>query len=330
MLENDIKLDVKDIKLLYYLSIDARISDTQLAKKITLSKNAVKYRVERLKKLGIIKQFSATINLGTLDLDTFTLLLKFNEDIYKNQKIINFFKNHEFADWVAILSGDWDIFAEFVCKDLSHLFNIIDSIIKEFGSILNTYQLLFSRDTLRVEHLISEFYKKINLPSIPVKPRRIEITKIDKTDKKILNLLAQNSSLSFHEIAYKLNLTLDIVRYRIKNLIKQQIIVKFFPEISLPKLGYTEYLYILKLKNIPFETMVKLKQEITLNNNIEYAFFDKSSSCLAFVCAFKFPEQIDSLSRGLRAQFSSIIESQTYLIIKEQVLFNLFPKGLID
>ena len=49
-----LKLDKKDKKLLYYLSKNARMSNTQLSNKIGLSKNSVKYRVERLLKEGII------------------------------------------------------------------------------------------------------------------------------------------------------------------------------------------------------------------------------------------------------------------------------------
>ena len=40
-----IELDVKDRKIIYHLSNNARISDTQLSKQVALSKNAVKYRI---------------------------------------------------------------------------------------------------------------------------------------------------------------------------------------------------------------------------------------------------------------------------------------------
>jgi DNA-binding Lrp family transcriptional regulator len=66
------KLDIKDRKLLYYLSEDSRLSYTQLAKKVALSKNAVKYRITRLKTMGVIKQFTSVINLGALRYYTFT------------------------------------------------------------------------------------------------------------------------------------------------------------------------------------------------------------------------------------------------------------------
>jgi DNA-binding Lrp family transcriptional regulator len=323
-------IDKKDKKLLYYLSINARTSHTQLAKKVGLSKNSIKYRIERLKKEGIIKHFASVVNLGSLKYKTFTLLLKFNDDIYENKDIIEYFKTHKYADWVAILSGNWDIFVEIACRDLYHLDEIIKGIIARFGELLNTYQIYFSFDTLRVEHLIKDFYKDLKVEELPRKPRTKERYDIDVTDRKILNVLNHDSSLSYLDIAKRLNLTIDIVRYRIKNLLGKNIIVKFFPEIDLPKLGYTEYLYILKLKNLSAAKIDEVNRKIQTNPNITYAFFDINSFNLVFVCAFKSPEGIDHLSRELRREYKEIIEEQNYLIIKEQVLFNLFPEGLLE
>jgi DNA-binding Lrp family transcriptional regulator len=323
-------IDKKDLRLIYHLSDNARQSQTQLAKKVGLSKNAIKYRIERLKKTGVIKNFSATVNLGSLGLTTYTMLLRFNEDIYKDKSIINFFKEHGFVDWSASLSGQWDLFVEFVSRDYVHFENTISEIISFFGDKLNSYRVFFSRDTLRVEHLIHDLYSNLELPKFEHKMRNVNIDKIDKTDKQILNLLCEDSSLNFHEIATKLKLTLDIVRYRIKNLVNNQTVVKFSPEIMLDKLGYTEYLYIIKLNNSSSENIKLLKNKIQHNHNITYAFFDIASLSLIFVCAFKNAEGIDTLSRGLRGEFSNIIEHQEYNIIKEQISFNLFPKGLID
>ena len=66
--------------------------------------------------MGVIKNFSTVINIGALNCDTFTLFLKFNEDIYKNKEIIEYLKSYPFVDWIVTLSGDWDIFAEFISR----------------------------------------------------------------------------------------------------------------------------------------------------------------------------------------------------------------------
>ena len=72
-----------------------------------------------------------------------------------------------------------------------------------------------------------------------------------------------------------------------------------------------------------------IKKRIRTHNNITYAFFDINGFNLIFVCAFTSPEGIDHLARNMRKEYGDIIDTQEYLIIKEQVVFNLFPKGLV-
>jgi DNA-binding Lrp family transcriptional regulator len=152
---------------------------------------------------------------------------------------------------------------------------------------------------------------------------------VDETDRKVLHLLNENSSLSYLEIAQKLGLTIDIIRYRIKNLLEKNIIIRFFSEVSLPKLGYTEYLYKIRLKNVSQEKMDSIKRRIQSDENVTYAFFDITGFNLIFACAFKAPEDIDHLSRSIRKKYSEIIDEQEHFMIKEQILFNLYPKGLL-
>jgi Lrp/AsnC family leucine-responsive transcriptional regulator len=328
--ENIVKLKVKDRKLLYYLSKNARESYTQIAKKVGLSKNAVSYKVESMKKQGVIKNFSSVINIGAIGADTFTIFMKFNKDIYEDKSIIDYFKEHESADWVVTLSGGWDIFAEFVFKDIRHMTEIIRKIITKFKEELSLYEVIFSNQIIKVEHLVPDFYKDLKLVEIEKSERKFENFKLDIVDRKLLNLLALDSSLNFIALSDKLNLTLDVVRYRLKKLVDSGIIIKFFPTIALDKLGYQEYLCKIKLRNFSNLEVDKIKLFLKNNPNIAYSFFDIASATFIFTCAFKISSQIDSLLRGLRANFLDIIESQNYLLIKEQVLFNLFPRGLIN
>jgi DNA-binding Lrp family transcriptional regulator len=278
----------------------------------------------------VIRNFACVTNLGALKQTTFTLLLKFNEDIYEKPEIMDYFRQHELADWAVTLSGHWDIFVEVCAKDLPQLAKTVSGIITKFSGILNTYQLFSSNETLRVEHLIADFYEDLQLEPMPLKPRTKEKYEVDATDRKILHLLNQDSTLPYLTIAQKLGLTIDIVRYRMKNMTEKGILVKCFPEISLPALGYTEYLYMIKLKNATLERMDSLKKRIQTNTNVTYAFVDITGFNIVFMCAFKTADGIDHLSRNLRKDYKDIIDEQDYLIVKEQILFNLFPRGLLQ
>jgi len=59
---NPINLDIHDKMILDILDVEGRISISQLAKKINLSKTPTQIRVKRLEKQGIIKGYRAIIN----------------------------------------------------------------------------------------------------------------------------------------------------------------------------------------------------------------------------------------------------------------------------
>ncbi len=323
-----LSLDQKDRKLLFYLSQNARFSQTQLSRKIGLSKNAVKYRIARLQKEEIIQNFSTIVNLGAIHLDTFTLLLRFNQDIYANPEMMEFFQKHPFANWAASLAGQWDLFIEFVYQDTSHGHDIIQEILSRFGESIREYKTAFSYEALRVEHFLPEICAGIKVEEITPTFRTTQKFKLDQTDAKILTLLNQDSSQPLIKISQKAGLSIDIVRYRIKHLLKDKIIIKLSAEVSLAKLGYTEYLYTLNFQNYSPDRLGQLKKSISLNQNVTYAFVDIFTSRLVFVCAFKDPQEIDALSRKIRTEYPEIIKEQEYFIIKENILFNLFPLGV--
>ena len=50
-------LDLKDRKILYELDFNARQTDSEIAKKVKLSREVVNYRISRLQKNGIIRNF---------------------------------------------------------------------------------------------------------------------------------------------------------------------------------------------------------------------------------------------------------------------------------
>ncbi|OGM02141.1 transcriptional regulator, partial [Candidatus Woesearchaeota archaeon RBG_13_36_6] len=71
-----VKLDLKYRKILYELDVDSRQSYKEIAKKVGLSKDAVIYRINKLKKAGIIKRFHTVIDNGKLGFIPFRLYLK--------------------------------------------------------------------------------------------------------------------------------------------------------------------------------------------------------------------------------------------------------------
>jgi len=232
-------LDVKDRRILYYLSIDSGISRSQLAKKVALSQSSVKYRIARFRQLGIIKRFACIINLGALNLTTFNLLIR-SKDMKSQDYLRKALISHKYATSVMVLSGKWDFFVELVAKDFIHFSEMIKSLITQYSEEIMGYSTFISRDTLRVEHIPPTIYEGLNLKEqLPQRKKKKQI-QIDNIDRNLLFELNKDSSLTFVELAEKINSSVDVVRYRIKQLKENNILIKCFAEISVRELGYTQ------------------------------------------------------------------------------------------
>jgi|SRR3989338_919766 len=91
--------------------------------------------------------------------------------------------------------------------------------------------------------------------------------KLDLKDKKILYELDLNSRATLNEIAKKVGLSKQVVDYRLKNLIKDNVIQQFYTVINFSKLGYTQYKLYLKFQNVNLGTEKEIINYWTQNKN---------------------------------------------------------------
>ena len=113
-----INLDLKDRKLLTLLDENSRYTNSQLAKKVQLSKPAVEYRLQRLQKNNIIFSYYTIIDFTKLSYQQYKLYFKFqNTSLEEENKIIDYWKTSHFTIWVAQLRGQWDFAVSILAKN---------------------------------------------------------------------------------------------------------------------------------------------------------------------------------------------------------------------
>lgn len=76
------------------------------------------------------------------------------------------------------------------------------------------------------------------------------MSKLDKTDLKLLSELEQNSEQTLSQIAKKLKTSQQVVSYRMKSLEERKIVGGFYTIIDIAKLGYTNYRTMFRLSNL--------------------------------------------------------------------------------
>lgn len=317
------KLDLKDKKILYHLSENARMPYTKIAKKVGLSKDAVKYRIKRLEKSGVIQGYIASICTSCLGYDTYHIFLQLNRvngEIKSN--LIRKFKSYPFTKVIIEFSGRYDFEIGIAARSIEEVDSVISTIIGDVYEYLQSYHIL----------AISNYYESRVFPSGFLEAdngkcsrRRAGANKIDKTDVKILNILSNKARLPLYEIGNMTGLSPDAVNYRIRNLLKSGTILNFVPAINYSVLGYTIYAVMMNIHNLSIANERTLRQFLSTNRNILWAVKTIGKyNLLMYICVEKSRDLHKTLI-GLRDVFSSNIRDYETLIANEEYKYTYFP-----
>jgi Lrp/AsnC family leucine-responsive transcriptional regulator len=97
---------------------------------------------------------------------------------------------------------------------------------------------------------------------------KTEFYQLEDVEKKILRELFDNSRINITKISRKHDLSIDVIRNRIKKLENNQIIIKYQPIIDYNKLGYEFFKTFLYFKNLSKYDEDRLMEYTRKNNKI--------------------------------------------------------------
>lgn len=262
-----IKLDAYDRKILEILLSNSREQVSSIGKKIRLRRENVNYKISRLMKLGLIKEFSTVLNEKQLGLVHYTVFLELvNLQNGTEKEILDYLKENGNMSWIGTSAGKWSLTFDIVVSEKKDLDNIINDLLTKFRNYIDDYVILKLQDSnyfgfkfLGIKGKKSmnyEGYKKI---------------KIDEIDLKILSLLNKDSRISLVDISEKVKLTPNGVANRIKNLEKSGVISSYTISLEWKELGYEWYG--LQLKLIKFGKEIDKKIIDYFSNHKQVAFY---------------------------------------------------------
>lgn len=94
--------------------------------------------------------------------------------------------------------------------------------------------------------------------------------KLDKKDRKLLSVLASDARISANKIAKKIQVSPEVVRYRLARLKKEHVIIGARAIISLARLGYSSYHCFLQAKDSYAEVVDYLVNNPKVNTLIQF------------------------------------------------------------
>jgi Lrp/AsnC family transcriptional regulator for asnA, asnC and gidA len=143
--------------------------------------------------------------------------------------------------------------------------------------------------------------------------------RIDKKDIEIIKILEEDGRIPVLELAKRVKLSHETVRYRMNKLIKSGVIRKFMVRIDKRKLGYNICAVILIatwnysegewedfLKYLMEQENIVAVEKVTGKYDVKIAFWAKT------------PEELDSVSHSIKSRFSKMIKDwETFIFTTE-------------
>ncbi len=315
----EIKLDLKDRKLLYELDKNCRQSNSEIGKKIRLNKNTVNYNIKRLEQEGAILGYYTVIDNSKLGYFSFRIYANFfNTKPEQENDMISWLINDNRIGVVARIESIYDFVIMIWVKDVYEF----DKFWLEFKKKFRAY---FWNERVDVFPSVYHFKRKYLLGEERFEEYEFvgENKKIehDETDLKILRLLAKNARMPLIEISSKLKIPERTVAFRIKKMEKNKIIQGYRVNINLERIGYEYYKINMVLNN--FENYDKLLEFSNSNPNIIY--LDRTLTDLDFEIdvEVKNRQELLKLLEEIKANFS--IRSTEILSFKHYYKLELMP-----
>ncbi len=324
----DIKIDLKDKKILSMLSGNSRLPLNTIAKKVRLSRDAVDYRIKRLVKEGVIMLFFPIVNLEKLGYTTYHIFFLVDEMEKKQQEELLFFlKHHPNVKNIIEYSDRWDYEVVVVARNVREFDDIVQQITSKFPQLIFEKEKMEAITGYNSIHLPMKFYEqsghKYEEPEIQDKD-----VKLDDIDFKILEILCENCRTHSVKIAEKVDLTADAVNYRIKKMVDGNVIRRFTILVNLSALNFHWYTFTLAMKTFTNEYDSKFKQFVITHPYILRAVKTLGVWDFLLYIVADNPRHFHHTVKEIKTHFSEIIRNHQTLLGYVEHLYVAMPKAV--
>lgn len=241
----------KDVLILKQLLEDGRKSSSSISKEIDLGREIVNYRIKRLIKENLIVKFVPKVNKKAINYQEYIILLKLNlDDELSKEKFIREHIGNKYLVWTIKSNEGWDLIVRLYAQSVDEFKEKLSEILENFSDVLTNYYTIINSEEIKEnekemisKQLFEEIITKKDFEII----KKGEILQLDSKDKEILNYLEEDARTQYKEIADRLDISSDTVKYRIDRMTEQGILEGITPVINFNKLGFYQYAAIIKL-----------------------------------------------------------------------------------
>lgn len=318
-----LKLSKADKIILATLEHDARCKEKDLATACHLSKDAVRYRINRLKREGIIQRHSCFVDYTKMGYTSYKLYMRISgtQEVWKALRTYLDGKTEVFCRFEA--HGSWNFGIAYFARSLEHYYELERELLDKFGSSINDLQLCHMVDAkIFPNRLFMQNPKRTQVFGETAHPT------IDDVDRALLAALHKDSSQTLVSLAEQLHTTIDTIKRHKLNLETARIIRAYTTDVFYTKLGFETYKVFISVKNYTAQVeraiLATIEEHPQLRNYIRIVGPWKIEA--EFLCANY--DELDKIIINLQSAFPDAITAITYAVFRNE---KYYPSGkLLD
>ncbi|MFH0700798.1 MAG: Lrp/AsnC family transcriptional regulator [Candidatus Woesearchaeota archaeon] len=136
-------LDQYDRKIIKELDQNARKPLSELSKKVGLSRDAIRNRIQKLIKNKIIVAFKPIYNSPNMGFPiiNYVCFSLYNPSDEQEKQFVKFLKGHRNVTYIASLIGKWDFIIDVMAESQGHFDKILKDIRHRFPDLIKDYEI---------------------------------------------------------------------------------------------------------------------------------------------------------------------------------------------
>ncbi|KHO45724.1 MAG: Lrp/AsnC family transcriptional regulator, leucine-responsive regulatory protein [archaeon GW2011_AR3] len=137
------KFDKFDKILMKALNQNARQSLADLSKKVGLSRDAIRNRIQKLIKDKVITNFKPILNPPAMGFPiiNYVFIALHNPTPDEEKKFISFMKGHKNITYVASLIGKWDFIIDVMAENPGKFNDVLKELRQNFADLIKDYEV---------------------------------------------------------------------------------------------------------------------------------------------------------------------------------------------
>ncbi len=321
-----VKLDLKDKKILFQLDKNSRTHLSELAKKVRLSKEVVFHRINKLVEKGVILRFQTVVSTYRLGYQSYKIYFKL-QNITKEVKkqIQDYFMKNRMVYWIGNCQGRWDLIIACWAKTIQEFGEIEDEILNKFSNYILEKEVTINRKAIQYNR--RWFYHDKIEPIETTFGEELEETKINKVDLEILKHLSNNARIKIVDLAKKVKKSITVVRYRLKQLEKKNVILGYKYALNPKLFSYETCKAFISFKDITAEKRNRLINYCKLNPNIINIVLTIGSWDMEIEFEVENFEQYYQIMSDIQEKYNNIIKTYESVLLSSEPKQSFVPGG---